>query len=346
MFEVQILDTNTPIFNKKVYAYVEFDELSDQMMELDWVVFLIVERKKEIYKGKFIRYQQTVHEDIQTKLMDLVEAGQIKEKKAVKFLSLLDQEFQMMVMDTSKKEKNSKKTFLIPSKKAIFVLIAIGSVVLITVGGFSFLKDYYNRSVSYQQINEKRNFNELVEEKYYLEAAEQFPDQLIEIESTILERNDFEQLAKFQEAYPTTEGEFDLAYHQKDWQKVVAFDSATLTDKRKSMLAIAYLELNQMEEAEILNKHLQSEQIEKRIKQAKFLHAISSIQSGDIQQAEAIQKSLQDNRLSELIETAKVCQEMITFYQKRKDTDNETTWKNRLKNLGKEWFTSEEKMEQ
>ncbi|EHA7756868.1 hypothetical protein JMJ06_000209 [Enterococcus faecalis] len=345
MFEVQILDTNTRIFNKKNYAYVEFDELSEQMMELDWVVFLIVRRKKEFYKGKFIRYQQTAHQDIQSKIMNLVEKRQIKEKKAVKFLSQLDQEFQMAI-NTSKKEKNFLKFFPMPSKKVILTLVTIGSILFITIGGIVFLTDYYTQSLSQQQINEQRNFNELLSEEQYLRAAELFPDQLIEIEDMLLEKNDFNQLAKFQEKYPTTEGAFDLAYHQQEWQKVISFDSATLTDKRKSMLAIAYLELNQFEEAEILNNHLQSEQIENQIKKAKFSNAVSSIQNGDIQQAEAIQENLQDNRLVELIDTAKVCQEMITFYQERKDSDNEDVWKNRLMNLGKAWLTSEKTEEQ
>lgn len=227
------------------------------------------------------------------------------------------------------------------SKKAMIsvlvsLVMATGLYVLSSINGQAFIK-----SIGFAQKEDRVTWETLVENKQYLEAAEAYPNQLSELEDYLSERSDFQSLKALNQAYPTTNSTFDLAFHNEQWEQVIQTEASTLTKERQVMLAVSYIHLGQLKEADILNRTLKSDRLTDALVQANKKQAILAIQSGDFNDAESIQSELKDDELAELIETGKTCQEMIDHYKEEKDSANQDLWLKRRKNLGGEIIKNE-----
>ena len=248
-----------------------------------------------------------------------------------------------------KNQKKEKKSTNIPRerrhfsggtiKKGIIFFILMGVFLFSLIGGSLFFANSYLKK---EQIPPKPTYEQLLQEGKYLEAAEAFPDNLEAIEQYLVEKQEFQELKTFNERFPTNEGTFDLAFYQKEWKKVIQTEVTELNTDRKVMLAYAYIQLELLEEAEILNKTLKSKQLTAELNKAWIRKAIRMIRKEEFLEAEKINNNLKNDQLGELIETGKTCQEMVSFYREKKDTKNETLWKNRLSQLGEEFYNENE----
>ncbi len=248
-----------------------------------------------------------------------------------------------------KNQKKEKKSTNIPRerrqfsggtiKKGSIFFILMGVLLFSLIGGSLFFVNSYSKK---EEAPSKPTYEQLLQEGKYLEASEAFPDNLEAIEQYLVEKQEFQELKTFNERFPTNEGAFDLAFYQKEWKKVIQTEVTELNTDRKVMLAYAYIQLELLEEAEILNKTLKSKQLTAELNKAWIRKAIRMIRKEEFLEAEKINNNLKNDQLGELIETGKTCQEMVSFYREKKDTKNETLWKNRLSQLGEEFYNENE----
>lgn len=228
------------------------------------------------------------------------------------------------------------------------------AILLVTGGGFLAFQHFSTAAtdtqISSTETTESTTSQEPVEDqvtkaletKDPVKVGEEFPKQLALIAGLLSQNQRFDDLATFNEKFPTPEGTFDLAFHNEDWKQVITLNDPQLTSERQAMLVYAYVQLGQMEEAEILNKTLKSDKLTEEIQRGWKVAAIKAIQKADFKKAENIQKKINDSDVKELIETGKACQEMIELYSKKKDNENKKIWQDRLAGLGKEFIDSGE----
>lgn len=228
----------------------------------------------------------------------------------------------------------SLPTFSVRSTQGIILGVLL--LVFLGIGGF------WVSSFSKQDVQSKPTYEQLLKEEKYAEAAVAFPDKREAIEQYLVEQQAFQELKTFNAQFPTDEGTFDLAFYQKEWKKVIQTEGSELNTDRKVMLAYAYIQLDQLEEAEILNKTLKSTQLATELKKAWTKKAIRAIRKEAFSEAESINKRLKSEEIKELIETGKTCQEMIALYREKKDSENEKLWKQRLTQLGEELYYENE----
>ncbi|MFD2308770.1 hypothetical protein [Enterococcus termitis] len=338
------------------------------MKENQFVVFLLSKNSKDIYKGKFIKIDQlSVHEDISSKIHDRMTNNQIKKRTGQRLLDQLDRSLEKVkgqvltqtsfsppieekaseVLEEIVPEKSNEKkvlkkkniNFFFPVNKKI-VLVGICSSFML-VAFFVGVKFYFSSAQDREAVVVKNRFDDLLDKGNFIEACNEYPDKKKEIVSYLTEENLFSELKDFQKEYPTDVGAFELAFYEKKWDKVVESPLTDLSEDRQIMLAHAYIELGKLSEAEILNKKLKSDVIDRELSYSYKVKAIQAIQESNLSEAEEIQKKLKDSDLGELIDTAKLCREMIEHYKKEKDVENQKIWLNKLENLGKELLPNE-----
>lgn len=239
-------------------------------------------------------------------------------------------------------------------KWPLIVGVSVLVILLVTGGGFLAFQHFSTAATdpltSGTETIESTTSQEPVEEQVAKalkteepgKVAEEFSDQLPLIANLLTQDQRFDDLEKFNEQYPTPEGTFDLAFHKEDWKQVITLNDSQLTPERQAMLVYAYVQLGQMEEAEILNKTLKSDKLTEEIQRGWKVAAVRAIQKADFKKAETIQKKISDPDIKELIDVGKTCQEMIELYSKKKDNENKKIWQDRLAGLGKEFLDSGE----
>ncbi|KAF1294157.1 hypothetical protein [Candidatus Enterococcus leclercqii] len=243
------------------------------------------------------------------------------------------------------REKRSKLSVVIP----LTLLVLLGFV----TGGYFVIKHFASaeaKAGTYVSTTEATTSDEPVDKQIAkaietedpVKVGDQFPEQLALIANLLTQNQRFDDLEKFNERHPTPEGTFDLAFHNEDWKQVITLNDPQLTPERQAMLVYAYVQLGQMEEAEILNKTLKSDKLTEEIQRGWKVAAIKAIQKADFKEAERIQKKISDSDVKELIDVGKTCQEMIELYSKKKDNENKKIWQDRLAGLGKEFLDSGE----
>lgn len=356
MIRVHIVESNAVLITKNEYSYSDFDNISEDLGINESVEFILMKKKKKVYQGQFIKSPElTVHLDIISKIEQMVIDGKLKEKKAEQFIAMLEKEFNItdettqgaLIKSPPKKkgkDREKKKELATPSfsfstipiKKISVLIVLLLAMVALFFGGKTYLG---NRKESDQK--NKTSYSTLIEDKNYLKAGKEFPEKVKDIEEIIVEEKEFDALEEFNDKYPTPEGKFDLAFYLKNWEAVIETDQSTLTKERQVMLAYAYIKLDRLEEAEILNKKLMSEKLTGQIKDARKIKGIKAVQKGDFGEAQKIQDKIDDRDLYEIIQTGKSCKEMIDFYKEKEDQENELIWKNRLENLGKDYLSNE-----
>lgn len=252
-----------------------------------------------------------------------------------------------MQREVKPKSERAKRDFHKLGKR-----ILIGSILLLMIaligGGITYVVTQATSksgetaaSQTSTSSTEKETLSELLKQGEYRQAAERYPDKKEQIVQFLSDQKLYEDLTTFNAAYPTSDGTFELAFHREDWKTVVSTESSQLSEKRQVMLAYAYIQLDRLEEAEILNQKLKSKTLSSEIDQHYFYRAIHFIQKAKFEEAGVIEKQLKKAELTELLETGKTCQEMIDFYKKKKDPENQKIWTNRLEQLGKEYLEAE-----
>lgn len=279
-----------------------------------------------------------------------VEIYYSKEEAEV-FIGLLASE----IMDSQRMEQNPESVEVVPQtndqpkktrKWLRPVLVGIAGVILVTGLSYAGIQVYQGLQVT-EAVEDPLSTRDQLESRLKEDSPEalavDYPEEIGTIATLLAEEKRFDELKSFNQEWPTPEGSFDLAFHLEDWETVISLDETSLTEERKVMLAYSYIQLDRLEEAEILNRTLESEKISVLITEQWKVRAIKLIQSGSFKEAETIQAKLADSYLEELLETGKICQEMIDLYEEQKDDDNRKLWEKRLTTLGEEYLKHETK---
>ena len=372
MINVEIIDSNSPRITKKQYQYTEFDEATSKMVDGQYVVFVLEKKGKKLYKGRFDRFDsESAHLDIVSKVGKLIDDGLVNKKQGKRLMSELDKEFQELIADENDFEsideqdsspihqvedqlskgkslkqhdeapRTTKKRRLVLSKNLKSYLLFM--IVLLVIGlSFSFL-----RTISFSDSQETTessvmSLKNLLQKKDYFQAAELYPNDIKAIEGEIVKNQDFGELKNFNTKYPTDVGSFDLAFYEERWKDVVNTEISLLDNDRKVMLALAFLKLDQIDEAVLLNESLKSEILEKEIKNKQFQKAIVFLQQGKTKEAEAIQSVLNDDDLAVLIDTNKEYDKLIKLNKDKKNEDEVEKWKKRQEKIGEEFLNERE----
>lgn len=125
---------------------------------------------------------------------------------------------------------------------------------------------------------------------------------------------------------------------KKNWEVVIETSPENLSDKRKVMLAFAYIELEQLAEAEILNKYLESEELSKKLDQNYLQKGLFFLKQKKIAETtkhlELIQEEEVKKILQTYIEQASIIIDFIELYQQNEDPENQLLWEQRLEMIG------------
>lgn len=158
--------------------------------------------------------------------------------------------------------------------------------------------------------NQPPTYSELIANKEYLAAAKAFPKKRAVIETKLASSGSEKTLQKFVAAYPSDEGKFDLAFKQTKYSQVVDLSTqAKMTTLRKTMLAIAYVKTNQLDQAAVLNADLNSDKLSLAI-------ALGYVHAARFDEATALNKTLNNKPLEKVIETGRIYQQAIEKYQR------------------------------
>ena len=97
------------------------------------------------------------------------------------------------------------------------------------------------------------------------------------------------------------------------------------------MMAIAFIQLDQLEEAKLISESLEDEQLAMQL-------AVGYLRQKNVDEAKKIQDKLNDDQLAEMIDTTKIYVQMISYYSKEKDTKNQELWERKLEKIGNEFL--------
>lgn len=337
MIEVEILDSNIDVFKESVMLdtldFSEFIEITEAMNSSEFIQFcLLDESGHSIYKGTFEKKvsSDTFENDLAAKIESLLKRKKLTKEEAIEFFTKIAFDVPLFLQPRNKQQKKKKLTGLKIGKKgsprmwAIFFCI-VGLFVI----AFIFLQNFRFSEVSPQKTVETTTSTEdpVLSMENYLEIASRDASRKEEIANFLAEKEDYERLEQFQKEYPTSIGQFELAFNEKDWDTVIQADISSLNENRSLMLAFAFLAKGMPNEAKTINQTLKNDELSEQI-------AILFLRQGNIKEAEVTQKSLKNEDLLEFIDSAKIFKEMITYYRKEKDQENEKIWQRKLENIG------------
>lgn len=206
-------------------------------------------------------------------------------------------------------EKKRQPTRQAPDLGALFskykrALIVFGAAVLLVVGAVGSYRFFFSPKAAPQP-----SYQTLVRNEKYLQAGQAYPEKRAAIEAVLVTDGTTSDLAKFQSKYPSANGKFDLAYARKKYQAVIsASQKATMSRVRKSKLAVAYLKTKQFEQAEIVNRDLNDQDLQSLI-------AIGYIQTGQFDQAKRLNAELKNKTIDQAIQTGETYQKAVAHFQ-------------------------------
>ncbi|PFU61822.1 hypothetical protein COK90_11675 [Priestia megaterium] len=105
----------------------------------------------------------------------------------------------------------------------------------------------------------------LVDQKKYEKAIQLQGNHPEVVESMISKKGDINALKEFQQTFPSSNGAFDLAYHEQRWEDMMRQSGVEMTDKRYEMKAYGYLKLDKVKEAKEEAAHIQNQGLNQKI---------------------------------------------------------------------------------
>ena len=224
-------------------------------------------------------------------------------------------------------------------KKIIKRLLLSGVIVFAVVQGNMWIEQRTNNEQATTKENQKSSWQSLVELGAYEEAAEEYPARYQRLIDHLVEEQEFSWVEKLNEQKPTGNATFDLAFYQNDWETVIVTHVEQLTEKRQTKLAIAYLELEQVQEAVVLNRHLKHQEITLALDQFYFEKSLDWLKVKEMEKAKDAFEQIQTEELKAVmaayIEQGTIILDFITFYEASSNTsENVALWEERLARLG------------
>lgn len=225
-----------------------------------------------------------------------------------------------LIPESEPKAKREFKNPIIFNKSKVLKMIILPiSILLLAFVGYKLFKGDSEETLATEnietssQITEVASLSEestydltyldqLLSEKRFEEALQEYPQEYPYIEREIfyLGLDGIPYLETFlQEKSEYLKGQFDLAYLKKDFQTVVELKDQANSDERLTQLAVAYINLNLLNEAEEINDRLQVSKLTEQIETAKNRNLINMIKDGKIEEAKSEQVYLQNPRVTE-----------------------------------------------
>ncbi|MGO4936988.1 hypothetical protein ACTQ54_05000 [Fundicoccus sp. Sow4_H7] len=225
-----------------------------------------------------------------------------------------------LIPESEPKAKREFKNPIIFNKSKVLKMIILPiSILLLAFVGYKLFKGDSEETLATEnietssQITEVASLSEestydltyldqLLSEKRFEEALQEYPQEYPYIEREIfyLGLDGIPYLETFlQEKSEYLKGQFDLAYLKKEFQTVVELKDQADSDERLTQLAVAYINLNLLNEAEEINDRLQVSKLTEQIETAKNRNLINMIKDGKIEEAKSEQVYLQNPRVTE-----------------------------------------------
>lgn len=215
----------------------------------------------------------------------------------------------------------------------IVTLLGIGTMTLV----LPMLQPKPNTSISTSITAD--SLEELLKLKAFDKAMALYPNEKETIQQAVFNAQDKELLADFVSKYPSDDGEFDLAFYNKDWDKVISLKTINLSDERKAMLAYAYLQKDNIAEAYAINSVLNSSSLKQAILEVGKKQVIALLKNHQIAEAKQLNETYQ-LELSVKIEQVEKIIVLIQRYQSQIDTNqseeakqNQAMWQKELEKL-------------
>lgn len=225
-------------------------------------------------------------------------------------------------------------------KKIIKRLLLSGVIVFAVIqGGNMWTEQRTKNEQATTKENQKSSWQSLVDLGAYEEAAEEYPDRYQELIDHLVEEQEFSWVEKLNEQKPTGNATFDLAFYQNDWETAIVTHVEQLTEKRQVKLAIAYLKLEQVQEAVVLNRHLKHPEVTLALDQFYFEKSLDWLKVKEMEKAKDAFEQIQTEELKGVmaayIEQGTIILDFITFYEASSNTsENLALWEERLARLG------------
>ena len=234
--------------------------------------------------------------------------------------------------DNQIKRKNKKQKISISANKkntAIFVSILI-------VLGLGFVANQYYQAKQIPLETHLENNN-------YESALKYYPDNIDEIERDMFlgGYENIDQLEDLNANYDYPQTEFDLAFLNKEYNKVVELKDLADTEGRKAQLVIAYLDQNLVDEAYELNTNLKSDELNDLIIEEYIKVAKQALANDDIQYAKDIASKINNDELNQDIKEFEDKQNNINSTEEKLEKESDS---NKKKDIQKDLDNKKEDM--
>lgn len=265
----------------------------------------------------------------------MLEKESISKEPIVSNMEVPEEKIKVVKAKKGKKKLPSFRFSL--SKKQVRILVGLVLFCLVSAGAIVFATTFVSEKNEVIEVP-KKTYDDYFKEGKYKEALSinnqtKKREQVVE---KLVKEQDFKQLDEINQLYPTVLGSFESAFYHQDWESVVAIPLDSLSEDRKVMLSHAYVQLDQLEEAETLNELIKSDVIAKEISIGYFERGMNALRNKDVKKAEEIQKKINNDLLADYITETKAYIKLLDSYREKKETAKVEQWEKIIKNLGKE----------
>lgn len=272
----------------------------------------IQEISQELHVPESYQAPETIHEN--EIIEESVRKKKIKNKKANKSRKAHSKPFKYTF-------DNSVNRPLKKVKWAIIFILIIG----IGFTGYHFVNnDFSIFSKNMSSKNSEEVYQNLIEKKSFAKASKEFPERYPDIENKIfaLGEEGIPYLEEYIKTFPDyKQAQFDLAFLKKDYDRVTQLNNLADTDARKTELAIAYINTDQLTEGKKINKLIKNDEIAKLIDNHYYTLAQKALLNNDVDQAKKLSKESEQADINTLIDTYQSIEEQINKIEKLPDKD-------------------------
>lgn len=335
------INKSEPTFTNKRLSLDKLITITQALDANNYVVFtLFDEGGKACYQGVYYPSDLSLIDDIKRQVNENVTNGELSPTEANTFLEQLSYPGKVVGKRVAGGAEPSATISAEPGR--IDRLFALSKsrrvrnwffgVVICTIALRILLE-------AWALVPHKPDYNQLMQKGEYVQAVKEYPMKKQATEQYLFENKKLTQLETFNKRYPTANGQYDVAFYQKHWSKMLKIKGVTMTNVRKAELVVAYLKMHKPDDAYRLNLELNNVKLTQSI-------ALEFIRNGEIDRAIAINQKLKNHDLTDMINAGKSYQQVIEKYQtESKDTslsdeqrqtaaDNLKVWQRNLKSIG------------
>lgn len=157
-------------------------------------------------------------------------------------------------------------------------------LMLILILAFLFFGFKYVQKTPKKKKEEDKSFETYLKNKMYMVALKEFPHKYPEIERTIFLQGEseipyLEEFISKKKNYK--QAHFDLFFLKKEFKEVVALEKYADTDGRKAQLAIAYIQLGELDSANDINQFIQVPELSYYLNEHYYQLTVAALRNED-----------------------------------------------------------------